>query len=106
MRFIVLSLLLVASLFSFDIKSASEKDWISVKGVGKVLAKRIVEYRNKYGLKSIDDLIKVKGIGKKKLQQIKQALGETSKTSSKKVDLKKRSNKPRAKIDLSKYDKK
>lgn len=43
-----------------------------INGVGPVLAKRILEYRQKNGpFQSLDELNKVKGIGPKKLAKIK-----------------------------------
>ena len=40
-------------------------------GIGEVLAKRIVDFRNKYGpFVSIEDLLKVPGVGEKKLKDI------------------------------------
>ncbi len=43
-----------------------------INGVGPVLAKRILEYRQQHGVfKSLDGLTAVKGIGPKKLEKIK-----------------------------------
>jgi competence protein ComEA len=42
---------------------------IALKGIGPALAKSIVEYRRKNGpFKSVEDLVRVKGIGLKKLE--------------------------------------
>ena len=47
-----------------DINTASQADLESVKGLGPVKAKAIIEYRNKYGMfKSVEELANVKGIG-------------------------------------------
>ena len=47
-----------------DINSASLKDLMKIKGVGKTIAGRIVEYRYRNGsFASIDDLKNVKGVG-------------------------------------------
>lgn len=55
-----------------NINFASEKELESLPGIGPSLAKRIVEYREKNGLfKSLEDLEKVRGIGEKKIEQIK-----------------------------------
>ena len=41
-------------------------------GIGKVLAERIVEYReNEQAYKTVDDLLNVKGIGKATLEKIR-----------------------------------
>ncbi|HDH06494.1 MAG TPA: hypothetical protein ENH01_12460 [Nitrospirae bacterium] len=52
----------------FDLNTATEKELQSIKGIGPVLAARIIAgrpYRN------ADDLLKVKGIGPKKLKKIR-----------------------------------
>lgn len=52
-----------------NINNANKKQLSSVlNGVGEITAQAIIDYRNKHGaFKSIKDLIKVKGIGKKTL---------------------------------------
>ncbi len=53
--------------------SASELE--SLNGVGPVLAKRIFEYKKAHGpFKILKDLLKVKGIGEKKLEKIKEQM--------------------------------
>ena len=57
------------------LNSASADDLIKVKGIGSVLAGRIVEYREAHGdFKRVEDLLNIKGIGPKKLDAIKQSL--------------------------------
>lgn len=47
-----------------DINTASQADLESVKGLGPVKAKAIIEYRNQHGMfKSVEELANVKGIG-------------------------------------------
>ncbi len=54
-----------------DINTASAYALTLFKGVGKALSKRIVEYRLEHGIfYDVNDLVKVKGIGKKKLEKI------------------------------------
>jgi competence ComEA-like helix-hairpin-helix protein len=55
-----------------NINTASAGELDRLPGVGKVIAERIVEYRtvNK-GFKSIEDLAKVKGITKSKMEKIR-----------------------------------
>ncbi len=66
--FIVLSM--VGVLFaSVDINNASQKELMSIKGVGKKKAEAIIAYRKSHCFKSIDELVKVKGIGKKFVQK-------------------------------------
>ena len=55
-----------------NINTATEKDLQKLPGVGKVLSKRIVEYRTKNGpFSAPEDLMKVKGITKKKFEALK-----------------------------------
>lgn len=55
-----------------NINTASVDELISVPGVGKVTAERIISYRNTYGLfYSVNDLLKISGIGEKTLEKMK-----------------------------------
>lgn len=55
-----------------NINKATLDELVKVRGIGPVMAKRIVEHRDKNGaFKSIDDLTQVQGIGGNKLQRIK-----------------------------------
>ena len=50
---------------------ASESELQGIKGVGPVLAKRIVDFRSLHGsFKGPKDLDKVQGVGKKKLDNL------------------------------------
>ena len=52
----------------FDINSASVEQLVMIKGVGEVIAQRIVTYRQQHhGFASLDELSQIKGIGEKKL---------------------------------------
>jgi competence ComEA-like helix-hairpin-helix protein len=58
--------------FPISINSATEEELILLPGIGKVMAKRIVEYRIKNkGFKTKDEITRVKGIGKIKFEKIK-----------------------------------
>lgn len=55
-----------------NVNTASESDLIALPGIGDVLARRIVEYREENGaFSSVDDLRCVDGIGEKKLDGIR-----------------------------------
>lgn len=55
-----------------DINQATADELEILPGIGPVLAQRIIEERNRVGkFSDQEDLIKVKGIGKKKLAKIK-----------------------------------
>lgn len=55
-----------------SINSATQKELETLKGVGPSTAKRIVQYRNENGAFSkLEDLVKVKRIGKKSFEKLK-----------------------------------
>lgn len=54
-----------------NINTASVEQLVEIKGVGEVLAQRIIEYRQTYGVfKSLDELEQVKGVGRKTLDKL------------------------------------
>lgn len=58
-----------------NINLASFDQLEKIPGIGSVIAQRIIAYRDQFGLfKSLEDLKKVKGIGDKKLKNIKKYL--------------------------------
>ena len=55
-----------------DLNAAGADELASVPGIGKSLAARIVAFREKNGaFKSVDDLLKVQGIGEKSLEKLR-----------------------------------
>ncbi|MCI0693186.1 helix-hairpin-helix domain-containing protein [candidate division KSB1 bacterium] len=55
-----------STLSQLDLNMAVEADLVRLPGIGPVMAKRIVEYRQAHGpFKRLDDLRQVKGIGAK-----------------------------------------
>lgn len=55
-----------------DLNTATLEDLIGLPGVGEVLAKRILEYRAGHGkFTRVEELEKVKGLGKSKVQALK-----------------------------------
>lgn len=58
--------------FPIDINTASSADLEEIPGIGPAIASRIIEYRTNHGkFISPDDLKKIKGIGDKKMQMMK-----------------------------------
>jgi len=58
-----------------DINQASFVQLTNIKGLGKVKAKAIIDYRKEHGkFSSLDELTQVKGIGKKALKKLKPRL--------------------------------
>lgn len=56
-----------------SINTATAKELQSLPGVGSVTAERIIAYRTENGpFTSVDDLTKVKGLGKKSLEKIRE----------------------------------
>ncbi|MCC7431119.1 helix-hairpin-helix domain-containing protein [bacterium] len=54
-----------------DLNSATLEQLMTLPGVGKVTAQKILDYRRaNVSFKKIEDLLEVKGIGKKKLEKI------------------------------------
>lgn len=69
-------------LFGVELNTASEKELSQLKGIGATKAKEIVAYRQAHGcFKSLDELLQVKGIGKKTLEKNRAnlSLGECKK---------------------------
>ena len=55
-----------------DLNSASEEQLQEVPGIGPSLAKKIVDFRKENGpFKTVDDLLKVRGIGEKSLEKLR-----------------------------------
>ncbi len=58
-----------------DLNTSTAKELQQLPGIGKGLAKRIVDYRTSNGpFKSVEELVKVKGIGKKTFAKMKDHL--------------------------------
>jgi competence protein ComEA len=54
-----------------NINSATEADFENLPGIGPVLAQKIVDYREQHGpFRSVQDLMKVSGIGAKKFESL------------------------------------
>ncbi|MDQ6987189.1 MAG: helix-hairpin-helix domain-containing protein [Mariprofundaceae bacterium] len=58
-----------------NVNTATAKELQKINGIGEKTAAKIIAYRNEYGpFKSVDDLLHIKGIGKKKLAKAKDEL--------------------------------
>ncbi|HOS97721.1 MAG TPA: helix-hairpin-helix domain-containing protein [Deltaproteobacteria bacterium] len=69
------SLSLYAAQGVINVNTATTEQLMMLPGIGEKTAKAVVSYRQANGqFKSIDDVAKVKGIGKKKLDKIRQNL--------------------------------
>ena len=60
--------------FPININIASEKELDALPGIGPAIAQRIVEHRSSQQFTKIEDIMQVKGIGKKKFAKIKELI--------------------------------
>jgi competence protein ComEA len=62
----------IAPANQIDLNRATAEELTAIPGVGRVIAQRIVEFRDKQGpFRRIEDLLKIKGIGEKSFQKIR-----------------------------------
>jgi competence ComEA-like helix-hairpin-helix protein len=54
-----------------DINSATAEELMEVKGIGKKLAEKIIEYRTNHKIENINDLKNISGLGDKKISALK-----------------------------------
>jgi len=88
MRYLVAIMFLAILLFAkINLNTASEKELETLKGIGKAKAQAIIEYRKKHKFKKIEDIVKVKGIGKKLFEKIKDKIEVGNKKEKKKSNL-------------------
>lgn len=58
-----------------NVNEADARDLMAISGIGPKTAEAIIKYRNKKGpFKSLQDLVKVRGIGRKRLAKMKKFL--------------------------------
>ena len=55
-----------------DLNSATVEELTSLPGIGKIMAERIVAFRNEHGpFTRVEDLLKIKGIGEKSFGKLR-----------------------------------
>jgi comEA protein len=55
-----------------NLNTATKSELMSLPGIGEVMAERIITYREHVGpFRSADDLARIKGIGKKRMEQLR-----------------------------------
>lgn len=65
----------VQELKQVNVNKASAEELVTVRGIGPVIAKRIIDYRAANGaFKSLEELAQVNGIGKAKYEKMKEQL--------------------------------
>ena len=70
MKFLTMLILGATLLFSaVDMNNASKKELTTLKGVGEKKADAIIKHRTANCFKTVDGVIKVKGLGKKFLEK-------------------------------------
>ncbi|MEW5740846.1 MAG: helix-hairpin-helix domain-containing protein [Myxococcota bacterium] len=70
-----------------NLNAASVQQLDLLPGIGEKAAKKIVEYRSKQPFSRVEDLTKVKGFGKKKLEKLKPFLTTSGPTTIKAVPM-------------------
>ena len=60
--------------FPININTASEKELDALPGIGPAIARKIVEHRSTQPFTKIEDIMLVKGIGKKKFAKLKELI--------------------------------
>ena len=69
---------------SINVQTASKAELMSISGIGAKKADSIMKYRKSHTLKSANDLLKVKGIGKGIVANVKGNIKNKAKSTTKK----------------------
>ena len=70
-KFMLLFILVLELFANVNINTATLKELSHLKGIGKTKAMAIIAYRKKHPFTKVEDILKVKGIGKKTFEKIK-----------------------------------
>ena len=68
---LILSIFLISLFAKIDLNTATMEQLHTLKGIGHKKAVAILEYRKEHKFIKIEDIMKVKGIGKKMFEKIK-----------------------------------
>ncbi len=63
-----------------NINTATQAELETINGIGPAKAKAIIEYRAKTPFKSVDELDKIKGLGKKSIDKIRKDISVSGPT--------------------------
>ncbi|NPA73130.1 MAG: helix-hairpin-helix domain-containing protein [Epsilonproteobacteria bacterium] len=75
---------LSASLFAaINLQTASKEELMSIAGIGAKRADAIIKYRKTHRIKSADDLLNIKGIGKNVVYNVKKGIKNKKRVASK-----------------------
>ena len=59
------------NLLAVNLNTASLQELKSLNGIGEKTAKAIIEYRKSHKFKTVDEIMHIRGIGKKKFEKIR-----------------------------------
>jgi competence protein ComEA len=68
---LILTILFVTLFAKIDLNTATAKELETLKGIGHKKALAIIEYRKNHKFIEVKDIVKVKGVGKRLFEKIK-----------------------------------